>query len=208
MSMEIEEGHWWRGFDALVADHVPPGSRVLDVGCGDGRFVHRLCAAGFDAFGVDPNAPANPRLIPALAEDAGTIGTFDAITAVMALHHARLAAVMAAFRRLLRSHGQVLVYELAWELYDDRAAAWLAEHDGSDADNSVERWHGEHRGLHPSHAVRSALATALQVYEERERPYLARMIDAPDLEADEEALIATGDLPALGRWYLGRLHQA
>ncbi|MCZ7640413.1 MAG: methyltransferase domain-containing protein [Verrucomicrobia bacterium] len=31
----------------------PPGSRVLDIGCGSGRDLHALLAAGYDAQGVD-----------------------------------------------------------------------------------------------------------------------------------------------------------
>ncbi|MFX5718699.1 methionine biosynthesis protein MetW, partial [Acinetobacter baumannii] len=34
---------------AIIADHVAPGSRILDVGCGDGA----LMAALRDAKGVD-----------------------------------------------------------------------------------------------------------------------------------------------------------
>lgn len=35
---------------------LPPGSRVLEVGAGDGRFVSRLAAAGFEARGIEPSA--------------------------------------------------------------------------------------------------------------------------------------------------------
>jgi SAM-dependent methyltransferase len=34
---------------------LPPGARVLEVGAGDGRFVSRLQAAGFDARGIEPS---------------------------------------------------------------------------------------------------------------------------------------------------------
>ena len=34
---------------------LPPGSRVLEVGAGDGRFTSRLVAAGFDASGIEPS---------------------------------------------------------------------------------------------------------------------------------------------------------
>ncbi len=36
-------------------DGVPRGARVLEVGAGDGRFVSRLAAAGFDAWGIEPS---------------------------------------------------------------------------------------------------------------------------------------------------------
>ena len=75
---------WWRGFDALLLDAVSPRSRVLDVGCGDGGLVERLAEHGLDAVGVDPKAPARPRLIRERVEDASSIGRFDAVCAVMA----------------------------------------------------------------------------------------------------------------------------
>jgi SAM-dependent methyltransferase len=34
---------------------LPPGARVLEVGAGDGRFVLRLQAAGFEARGIEPS---------------------------------------------------------------------------------------------------------------------------------------------------------
>jgi SAM-dependent methyltransferase len=35
---------------------LAPGSRVLEVGAGDGRFTSRLLAAGLDAWGIEPSA--------------------------------------------------------------------------------------------------------------------------------------------------------
>src|SRR5215475_12285420 len=89
-SWSMTGSQWWKDFDAGVAAALPPGSRVLDVGCGDGSLVSRLWELGFDALGVDPAAPAHPRLIREPAEHARGLGTFDAVTVVMALHHARL----------------------------------------------------------------------------------------------------------------------
>jgi len=43
---------------ARVARSVPPGARVLDMGCGAGRLVVALRDAGFDAIGVDPSEAA------------------------------------------------------------------------------------------------------------------------------------------------------
>jgi SAM-dependent methyltransferase len=37
---------------------LPPGSRVLEVGAGDGRFVSRLAEAGFEARGIEPSQEA------------------------------------------------------------------------------------------------------------------------------------------------------
>ena len=38
---------------ALIAELVPPGSRVLDVGCGDGALMAALTARGVDARGLE-----------------------------------------------------------------------------------------------------------------------------------------------------------
>ncbi|QNE06550.1 methionine biosynthesis protein MetW [Croceicoccus marinus] len=43
---------------AVIARHVAPGSRVLDVGCGDGELMAALVASGCDARGLEIE-PAN-----------------------------------------------------------------------------------------------------------------------------------------------------
>ena len=50
-------------FTEFVLSHLPPApARVLDVGCGDvGGVVPALVEAGYDAYGVDPRAPAGTR---------------------------------------------------------------------------------------------------------------------------------------------------
>jgi cyclopropane fatty-acyl-phospholipid synthase-like methyltransferase len=47
----MADSRWWTDFDAAVAAGLPAGSRVLDVGCGDGGPVNRLGELGFDALG-------------------------------------------------------------------------------------------------------------------------------------------------------------
>jgi SAM-dependent methyltransferase len=173
---------------------------VLDVGCGDGALVDRLAANGLDAVGVDPKAPARARLIRERVEDAASIGRFDAVCAVMSLHHAELEPVLAAIERLLRPGGRLFVDEFAWEAYDERAAGWVATNGGS---RPVEEWQAEHGDLHTGAHVREALDQAFRRLGGTERPYLARMLDRHELEPAEQRLINTGELPALGWWYCG-----
>jgi SAM-dependent methyltransferase len=199
----VADDRWWPGFDAVILDSVAVGSRVLDVGCGDGALVDHLAANGLDAVGVDPRAPARPRLIQERVEQVGSIGHFDAVCVVMALHHAELEPVLAAIVRLLRTGGRVFVDELAWEKFDERAASWLAAHDRSGADNSVTGWQLEHGDLHTAATIRSALYDAFGLRSETQRPYLARMLGIHELEHEERAMIADGALPALGWWYCG-----
>ena len=153
----MADSRWWKDFDAAVAAALPAASRVLDVGCGDGGLVNRLGELGFDALGVDPAAPVHPRLIREPVEHVRGIGAFDAVVAVMALHHAQLDAITSALARLLRPHGRLFVYDFNWDAYDDRAGDWLAEHDSSDADNSVAGWQREHGGLHTGATINEAL---------------------------------------------------
>ena len=43
----------WERRRALLLGELQPGERVLDLGCGAGRFVAALRQAGADAIGVD-----------------------------------------------------------------------------------------------------------------------------------------------------------
>jgi len=196
------DDRWWKDFDAVVTTALPIGSQVLDFGCGDGGLVDRLTERGFDALGVDPRAPDHPRLIRESIEQVMGRGRFDAITAVMALHHAELDAVVPALTRLLRPNGRLFVYDFGWDLYDERAAAWLAGHDSSPADNSIAGWWREHGEFHPSRAITQTLSARFEPARQVARPYLARMLARHDLEAEEHALIDAQLLPALGFWYV------
>jgi SAM-dependent methyltransferase len=194
--------HWWQEFDAVLAASLPAGARVLDLGCGDGGLVDRMAELGFDALGVDPRAPDHLRLIRQRIEQVVGLGEFDAITAVMALHHADLDAVVPAIGRLLRPRGRLFMYDFGWDCYDDRAAKWLASHDRSDADNSIAGLRREHGKFHTIPTITQALSARFEPTIHVPRPYLARMLARPDLEAEEHALIDAQLLPPLGLWYI------
>lgn len=199
----MTDQRWWHGVDELVLARVPSGSRVLDVGCGDGGLVHRLAAQGLDAHGVDPEAPlGDSRLLRERVERLPPTNGFDAISAVMSLHHADLDAALEAIGRLLRPRGLLFVYEFAWEAYDSRAAAWSSAHDASPADSSVSAWRREHGDLHTGETIHAALSRAFTIRAHSESPYLARMIGSLGVERDEEEGIASATLPAIGRRYV------
>jgi SAM-dependent methyltransferase len=200
----MTDSRWWTDFDAVIGAQVPAGARVLDIGCGDGALADRLAALGFEAVGVDPGAPVHPRLIRGLIERTPDLGCFDAVIAVMALHHADLSAVTLAASGHLRPGGRLFVYDFDWTAFDERAAAWLASRDRSDADNSVAGWRREHSELHPGAVIRQELNATFAPVIEVGRPYLARMLGRPDLEAEEHALIDAQLLPALGFWLIAQ----
>ena len=94
---------------AAIASRVRPGDRVLEIGCGKGRFLKALAAAHPDAacFGVDP-APALLGAVPAgITTALGTLeniphpdGAFDVVCAVEAIEHS--VAPMRAVSEMLR----------------------------------------------------------------------------------------------------------
>lgn len=45
-------------FDQLLRGRLAPGARILDAGCGSGRNLVYLLQAGYDVFGLDPDATA------------------------------------------------------------------------------------------------------------------------------------------------------
>jgi SAM-dependent methyltransferase len=54
-------------FDQLLRGRIRPGMKVFDAGCGFGRNLHYLLAAGYEVFGVDadPQAVAATRRLAA-----------------------------------------------------------------------------------------------------------------------------------------------
>jgi SAM-dependent methyltransferase len=197
----MADDRWWNDLDAVVAAMLPRGSRILDLGCGDGALVDRLAELGFDPIGVDPRAPAHP-------SDPSTSRARTGPRRIRRDHRHDGAAprsapdVLQAINEHLRPGGRLFVSEFGWDAYDERAVAWLADHHPPAADNSIAGWQREHRELHTWTTVRDALSNHFTPTLEVDRPYLARMLRRRDLEADEHALIDAQLLPALGIWYI------
>ena len=111
----------WERRRALLLSDAQPGERVLDLGCGAGRFVAALRDAGADPVGVEiaeaaltrarTNAPgADLRLL----EPDGSIpldhGSVDLVWCSEVLEHvADGAQMLQEARRVLRPDGRILV---------------------------------------------------------------------------------------------------
>jgi SAM-dependent methyltransferase len=105
-----------------LATSLVPGGRVLDVGCGTGRFIDAL-PAGYDATGIDVSegmlSRARLKGIEAVQAGADSIpfddGEFDLVTTFAVLHHLiepeLVRAALHEMARVARPGGAVLVWD-------------------------------------------------------------------------------------------------
>jgi SAM-dependent methyltransferase len=111
----------WERRRALLLAEARPGERVLDLGCGAGRFVAALRAAGADAVGVELAEAALERArrnVPGadlrLLEPDGSLplahGEIDLVWCSEVLEHVPdTGALLTEARRVLRPGGRLLV---------------------------------------------------------------------------------------------------
>jgi SAM-dependent methyltransferase len=117
---------------------LPPGSRVVDVGCGEGKHAVRLAEElGFEVVGVDPV----PRHLEQARMRSGEIrfelgsaealpvedASFDLVWCRDVLVHVRdLERAYAEFHRVLRPGGRALVYQMfGTGRLEPREAEWF-----------------------------------------------------------------------------------
>ena len=131
---------------AVLASLGPLGGRrVLDLGCGKGRFAAHLARAGAEVIGVDLSAAmlaeargiacarASSRRLPFADE------SFDAVVAIEVLEHVGpIAATLAEARRVLRAGGTLAIVDKNARSLDSRRP-WLP--------SLAVKWVDERRGL-------------------------------------------------------------
>jgi ubiquinone/menaquinone biosynthesis C-methylase UbiE len=102
----------------MFLDDLKPG-KVLDVGCGDGKFLHRMRQLGWSVAGVDfdAKAVANAKSIYGLDLHRGDLASakfpdnsFDAVTMSHVIEHVPdPLALFAEARRILKPGGRLVV---------------------------------------------------------------------------------------------------
>jgi SAM-dependent methyltransferase len=215
---------WLAAAWPFVQEQLPPApGTVLEIGCGPlGGFVPALRGAGYDAVGVDPNAPEGPDYRPVEFERHQPPRPVDGVVASLALHHvADLDHALDRLRELLVPGGVLVVVEWSWERFDEATARWvfarLAPPDpgaepgwlhrhrerwsasGQPWDRYVQAW-AEQEGVLPGEQVMAGLDARFTRRIRAEYPYLFAHLAAVT-EAEEQAAIDAGEIRAVGTRY-------
>jgi SAM-dependent methyltransferase len=130
---------WLATLWPLVRARLPASpARVLDLGCGPlGGFVPSLRSSGYDAVGVDPEAPDTADYHRVQFEQVELPQRFDAAIASTSLHHVdEPGGVIDRLASTLSSGGALVVVEWAWEKFDEGTARWCFQRLGHDEEET------------------------------------------------------------------------
>jgi SAM-dependent methyltransferase len=172
-------------------------------------------AAGYDAIGVDPDAPEGSWYHQVEFESHDMPARAQAVVACTSLHHvANIAAVLDLVSAALVPGGSLVVIEWARERFDDATARWCFDNLPAPADQPgwLQRRHDEwcasglpwrayceawaqEEGLHAGHDIVRELGARFERRAFAYGPYFF-----PDLagvsEGDEQAAIDAGKIQA------------
>ncbi len=185
----------------------------------------RMVQHGYDASGVDPEAPEGRDYDRVEFEQYDVGQPVDAIVACTSLHHVHdLSEVLAKVARSLTSRGLLVVVEWDWTRWDESTARWCfarlpalspeVEHpwphtlrdrwaaSGQSWESYLTAW-AQEEGLHTGDALVQELDVHFACESLTRTPYFfADLADTTD--ADEQAAIDSGEVQATGLRYVGR----
>jgi SAM-dependent methyltransferase len=189
----------------------PPPASVVEIGCGPlGGFVPALEDSGYEAVGIDPEAPEGPSYRRVELERSDLPRQIDAAVASTSLHHVQdPGTVLDAVLDRMSPDGVVVVIEWDWQRFDEATASWCFERLGPPESGGWLRHHQEEwaasgeswdeylagwvsrEGLHGPQVLLDALRGRLTERQCRYGPYFF-----PDLadttESDEQRAIDMG----------------
>lgn len=216
---------WLAAAWPFVRDRLPAApARVVEIGCGPlGGFVPRLEQAGYEATGVDPEAPQGPSYRQAEFEHSDLPGRAEAIVACTSLHHvADLGQVLDLAHATLVPGGVAVVVEWARERFDEATARWCFDRLPEPGDDPnwlhgqrdgwresgqpweawLRSWAAE-EGLHAGEDILSGLDARFDREALGFGPYFFPELAATS-EADEQAAIDARQIKATRIHYAGR----
>lgn len=216
---------WLAAMWPFVRAWLPaPPAAVVEIGCGPlGGFVPMLRSAGYDASGVDPEAPEGPWYHQVEFERYEMPGPAGVVVACTSLHHvADLGEVLNLAAASLVAGGSLVVVEWARERLDEATAQWCFDRlpqpadghgwlrqrrdewcvSGLAWDDYCRTW-AEEEGLHAGQDIVRELDARFDPQLLAYGPYFF-----PDLagtsEEDEQAAIDAGKIQANRIAYVGR----
>lgn len=221
---EMTDRRWLDATWPFVRGNLPAAPcRALEIGCGNlGGFVPYLRGDGYDAIGVDPDAPDGPAFHQVEFESYDVTQPVDVVIACTSLHHVDdLDLAVDRIVATLEPEGLFIVVEWAIEAFDEATARWCFDrlpasgdswlrrhHDAWNEshqpwDEYVRHWSQHEHGLHTWREVESALGLRFVVRDVSIGPYYFPELDASwDDEADA---IASGRIRAAGVRYVASL---
>jgi SAM-dependent methyltransferase len=189
---------------AFVRANLPaPSCRVLEVGAGEGELAATLAAAGYAVTAIDPDPRGDNVERVELANLDPAAATFAAAVAIRSLHHVHpLDASLQRLAEVLEPGAPLVIDEMDVAAFDRRAAEWWLGQQaarGNAFDKTAEMLIEQHRAhLHSLHTMLEELAGWFSFGTPVRGPWLFRWDLGPAFRDAEEALIASGDLPAMG----------
>jgi SAM-dependent methyltransferase len=222
----VTPGERWLGVMwPLVRASLPlAAARVVEIGCGPlGGFVPMLRSSGYEAVGVDPEAPDEEHYCRIEFEHVELPQRVDAVVAFVSLHHvADPGDIVDRITRILASGGAMVVVEWGWENFDEPTARWCFQRlkradaagwlhrrrddwaaSGQEWDAYLRNW-AQQEGLHSGQALLRLLDQHFDRQLLAHGPYF--FADLPDTsEAHEQAAIDAGQIRANRIDYAGRL---
>jgi SAM-dependent methyltransferase len=220
---------WEKDVSNFVLVHLDASpSRVLEIGCGEGWLTRAMVEAGYEARGIDPEAPGEELFERVTLENFTGTEPHDAIIAVLSLHHVGDAqAVLEKIKSLLNVRGRIIVVEFAWENLDEATLTWSLERLPSELDieeswlqkrclewrarvqqgydikaqDYVREW-ARREHLRPGKEILGSLQEGFDQALFRWTPYLYSGL--PDVTAEEEqAAIDRGEIRPVGFCFVG-----
>jgi SAM-dependent methyltransferase len=222
------DDRWLASVWPFVRERLPAApASVLEIGCGTlGGFVPALLERGYDATGVDPEAPEGPSYRRVEFERYEPPQPVAGVVASLSLHHvADLDEVLDRVRACLLPGGVLVVVEWAWERFDEATARWCFERlappapgvepgwlhkhrerwaaSGQSWDAYVRAW-AEQEGLHLGGEIVQGLEARFSRQLSTVGPYYFSDL-ADTTEAEEQAAIDAGLIQAGGIRFAGRV---